>query len=83
MASLIPTREFPNAAECQENIVNAWEEGKRVTVLVVNASSDVAEDDNLTDNDEPLPDLADNLCSDKPLPDLADNFPTVISHFLI
>ena len=71
--------------ECLENIVNAWADGKRVTVQVVDASSDVAEDDNLSDNDESLPelatdngepplDLADNLSNnDEPPLDLADN----------
>ena len=48
LASYIPTREFPYAVECLENIVNAWADGKRVTVQVVDASSDVAEDDNLS-----------------------------------
>ena len=45
-----------------------------MTVQVVDTSSDIGEGDNLTDNDEPLSDLADNLSdNDEPLPNLADN----------
>ena len=76
LASYIPTREFSYAVECLENIVNAWAEGKRVTVQVVDASSVTSEGDNLTDNDDPLPNLADNLSNsdhDELLSDLADN----------
>ena len=61
LASYISTREFSYAVECLENIVKAWEQGKRVTVQVVDASSDVVEqdDNDLTNSDESLTNFAD------------------------
>ena len=61
LASYISTREFSYAVECLENIVKAWEQGKRVTVQVVDASSDVVEqdDNDLTNTDESLTNFAD------------------------
>lgn len=55
LASYISMREFSYAVECLESIVKAWEQGKRVTVHVVDASAEQGDDEfTECENDKPL-----------------------------